>query len=118
VGEGDERELIRLERSLMEPGVRKSPERLRELLAPDFLEFGSSGRVFDREAIVRELQSESPKTVSATDFEVRLLTPETALLTYRSHRFEEGTSFLRSSIWRHREGRWQMVFHQGTRVEA
>jgi hypothetical protein len=118
VNVSDERELIRLEQSLFERDVRASPDRLEELLAPDFLEIGSSGRVFDRAAIVRELQSENPKTVSATNFEVRFLTPKIALLTYRSRRIEEGTSFLRSSIWRHREGRWQMVFHQGTRVEA
>ena len=40
--DGAEDELVRLERSLTEPEVRKSPERVDDLLADDFLEFGAS----------------------------------------------------------------------------
>jgi glyoxylase I family protein len=41
-----------------------------------------------------------------------------ALLTYRAHRgataVRPAADSLRSSIWRLRQGHWQMVFHQGT----
>jgi hypothetical protein len=107
-------ELVRLERSLLDPEVRRSPERLSQLLADDFVELGSSGRVFDRKGIIEELRRERPQPVTATDFEVKGLGPEFVLVTYRSHRAEDERSFLRSSIWRFSGGRWQMVFHQGT----
>jgi hypothetical protein len=50
------------------------------------------------------------------------LTADVALVTYRvvrRDRTEESTAAsLRSSVWRHHGGRWQMVFHQGTRVRS
>lgn len=52
------------------------------------------------------------------DFQVKLLSPDVVLTTYRvvklsEKRSETGHS-LRSSIWKSIDKRWQMVFHQGT----
>ena len=115
-----ERQLQELELSLLQPSERKS-QRVAELLAEGFVEFGSSGRAFTKEQIVSGLRAESSTPErSATQFKVQLLAPHVALVTYRVHRHSEPpVHTLRSSIWEQRQGRWQLVFHQGTpTVEA
>ena len=81
------------------------------------LSFGSSGRVFDKRRIIEALQQETPEKtlpISLVDFAVRRLAPNVMLVTYRATSQDTLESRLRSSIWKLIEGRWQMVFHQGT----
>lgn len=96
---------------------------LETLLAPDFVEIGRSGRVYDRDAIVAALVTEDAggATVVAgvEDFAVRVLAPGVALATYRSlHADPAGRAQVvarRSSIWRRdADGAWRLTFHQGT----
>ncbi|HVX14988.1 MAG TPA: DUF4440 domain-containing protein [Pirellulales bacterium] len=109
-----ERQLQELELSLLQPDARKSA-RVGELLADGFVEFGSSGRVMTKREIVAALQSEVPTTITASDLRVRLLSTELALVTYRAlHHGDPAIVTLRSSIWQRQDGRWRMVFHQGT----
>jgi hypothetical protein len=118
-------EIHALEMRLLEPLVRASPDKLAELLAADFVEFGSSGRAYDRTQIIAALSVEQgapgpPLERTITDFAVRLLADNVALATYRVARRKPGAAaaehVMRSSIWRRNGGRWQMAFHQGTRV--
>lgn len=105
------------ERSLLEAGVHKS-ETPAQLLADSFVEFGSSGRVYTKAQIIAALQAESTVKISVSQFNVRLLAPHIALVTYRAQRHTEPpVCSLRSSIWQQIEGKWQMVFHQGTLSE-
>jgi len=101
-----------LEKQLLQPEVRSSAAALDELLADDFVEFGSSGTAYDKRSVItallREKSQEAPPTMR--DFVARRLAADVVLLTYRI--VESRT--LRSSIWRAAGGRWQMVFHQGT----
>ena len=48
----DVQELQRLEEELLRPEVRRSPEKMAALLADDFLEFGRSGRIYDKANIL------------------------------------------------------------------
>ena len=110
--------LRQLEERLLQPNVRKSAEEVSELLANEFIEFGSSGRIFDKQQIIASLQMEPTVRRSLVDFKTWILAPAVVLVTYRAVR--QGTSdeqpiySLRSSIWKLIDGRWQMVFHQGT----
>ena len=64
-----------------------------------------------------ELAGETEREIALRDFEVEVLAEGVALATYRAVRREVGAEAiesLRSSVWVEREGRWQMVFHQGT----
>jgi hypothetical protein len=110
--------LRELEELMTKPEVRRSPEELARLLADDFREFGGSGRVFDKGQIIDALRNQPPVQLSLDEFEVKCLAPDIALVTYRgSCRFPESDKVshsLRSSIWRNRDGRWEVVFHQGT----
>jgi hypothetical protein len=106
-----------LEEQLLKPEVRGSPDEVDYLLADEFIEFGSSGRVYDKRQIIAALQQETPDPttrISLVDFVARRLAPEVILVTYRTIRPDRPESRLRSSIWKLVEGRWQMVFHQGT----
>jgi hypothetical protein len=110
-----------LERSLLRPAVRGSAEALEALLAPEFLEFGGSGRVYDRRQIVEALLAD-PGTeeieAGAHAFATRLLADGVVLLTYRTRRVDpvggERYDVLRSSIWRRDGETWRLVFHQAT----
>jgi hypothetical protein len=113
-----ERQLQELELGLLRPSVRKS-QQVGELLAEGFLEFGSSGRTFTKEQIIAALQAEGTTHCTAAEFRVQLLAPNVALVTYHAHRHTEPPVYtLRSSVWVHRQGRWQMLFHQGTSTSA
>jgi len=109
----------RLEEELLKPEIRRSANLVSRLLADEFIEFGSSGAIYDKRCIVEALQQEAPSTtVRMVDFTARPLTSDIVLVTYRSIR--EGTckSHLRSSIWKLIADQWQMIFHQGTPSET
>ena len=92
-------------------------EKLNDLLADEFVEIGSSGRIFDKRKIMEELAGERlQEKILIRDFEARGLAGDLALVTYKSSC--GGRQALRSSIWKRTEGRWQMVFHQGTPASA
>lgn len=106
----DIEKLFELETSLHKKEIRNSPAAVAALLADDFTEFGSSGRVYDKPAIIELLRTEAvDQKVTVENFVVRDLSPTVALVTYLSSK-----STLRSSIWRLSDSRWQMIFHQGT----
>jgi len=108
-------ELLRLERALAErdPGALPEGVDLGSLVTDDFLEFGSSGRVWDAASVHHALAS-TPGPVSIEDFAVDLVAPDVALVTYR---MTDPIPSNRSSLWVRRDGRWVMRFHQGTRTD-
>lgn len=110
------KEIRELEMQLLEPSVRASPERLDELLAEDFVELGSSGRVLDKKRVLALLPEAGPVEFLVRDFRVREIGRDVVLATYRARarRHGELRNSLRSSIWVRRRGRWQIHFHQGT----
>ena len=57
--ESKEAALLRsLEEQLLQPEIRKNSEKLGDLLADEFVEFGSSGRTFDKRSIIDRLPQE------------------------------------------------------------
>jgi len=116
-------QLRQLEERLLDPAIRRNPTLVAPLLADDFIEFGASGRVFDKASILEDLKNEPPRPASRlTDFAIRELSPTIILATYRATRFNaNGESILhsrRSSIWTHVNGQWQITFHQGTPIPS
>ena len=118
--ESTKAELERLELLLLDPAVRRNRELAAGMLTEDFLEFGSSGHVWTREAILELLATETYTPPQVLDFACRMLDENVALVTYRAVRTNatpgESTVTLRSSIWTRMSGNWQMQFHQGTRA--
>jgi len=116
--------LSMLEQSLLDPETRTDRARVADLLADDFVEFGSSGRVWTKATTIAELAVESPgssPTRTVTDLRVRLLAEEAALVTYAVSRQTPGEAeikTLRSSVWTREGGKWRMLFHQGTQRKS
>lgn len=107
-----------LELELLQPETRKSLERLSELLADDFFEFMQSGAAATKQDILDYLPNAPEEQFVVRDMEVKILSAENILLHYIADRkvIESGEEkcTLCSSIWQKRDGRWQMLFFQGT----
>lgn len=102
-----------LELSLLDPTARQSLEKLHKLIADDFVEFGSSGKVYNKQNILDSLPSEELRKFEIYDFEIKKLSKTVILATYKT--LENQIICLRSSIWQNNKGHWQMCFHQGTK---
>ena len=120
--EATKAELNRLEMLLMDPAMRREPERVAGLLTEDFTEFGSSGRVWTRATILELLATETYAPPAVDSFACRMLDKDVVLVTYRAVRTtgakDEQTVTLRSSIWTRKSGRWKICFHQATQVQG
>lgn len=111
--------LFALEQELLTNSTRRNRERLEQLLAPDFFEFGSSGNVWSRDEILSRLPTEVATQVAASNFRAQEISTGAVLVTYQTIRVEiDGSLFkaLRSSIWKLNGSVWQMCFHQGTKL--
>lgn len=104
-----------LEENLLNPEVRSSRTELKKLLADDFFEFGSSGKIlYKGEDIAKDGIRIVRMTLS--NFELHPLSECIVLSTYRIFNEDSKQYSLRSSIWKLNEGNWKMVFHQGTKT--
>jgi hypothetical protein len=116
-----EAELRVLEERLAMPAPSESRETLGALLAPEFREFGSSGRIYEATSTLDALIPGERPHVMLEDFKAASLTEDAVLVTYLS-RSVTGPGWkppaLRSSLWIRRASGWQIVFHQGTRLPA
>lgn len=101
-------EILALEQLHYTRSVRESAEQLGALLSDDFIEFGSSGRIYTKEQAIRVAQAHASIEARPEEPRVKVLAPDAALVLYRAGRS------LRSSVWRREGDRWRMVFHQGT----
>jgi hypothetical protein len=111
----------RLEERLLDPAVRRDSEQVSTLLADDFVEFGSSGRNFDKAQVLEYLRDELPQEgAPIRDFAAKPLCSTVFLVTYRATRRDASGVYRsdswRCSIWVKRDGRWQLQFHQGTSI--
>ena len=91
---------------------------MQKSLALDFLEFGKSGKMHTRDAVLGAPRRTIDGGLPLRDFKIRLLDENTAQITYisetesRNHRLRA----LRSSIWSRTSRGWQLRFHQGTPI--
>jgi hypothetical protein len=111
--------LMQLEEDLWRSEVRYSPEKMDKLLDDEFIEIGSSGRIYDkRETLATPVQDIGAR-LPLVDFSTRGLAPSLVLVRYRSiQRNPDGSEkqALRSSIWKQTNQGWKLCFHQGTPV--
>jgi len=108
-----------LELSLLSPAVRSSSNSLNKLLADDFVEFGSSGLIYNKSDILKRL----PATIDRVefvmnDFSIKIIEENIVLTTFKIKRTINGEIIisLRSSLWRRQGDSWQIFFHQGTKI--
>jgi hypothetical protein len=114
----DHAQLARLEESMWIEATRFNEGFMESVLAPDFFEFGKSGKMYTRDAALGTARREIDVTLPLRDFEIRLLDENTAQITYISEN-ASGNDRLRarrSSIWSKTSQGWQLRFHQGTPI--
>jgi hypothetical protein len=111
--------ILFLENQMIDPGFRNSQE-IAELLAHDFIEFGSSGRIYNKQEVLTFIQNSPIAEIKIDDFDIKFLSNDVILATYKISGFNESKSeviySLRSSIWKKFGDKWRIVFHQGTVV--
>ncbi|MFI9562919.1 nuclear transport factor 2 family protein [Streptomyces rishiriensis] len=113
------REAIEGELRLMDPSVRRSRSLALQLLDPDFIEVGASGRRWTYDEMLAALPemdgaAESGPRYEASKFTGVLLAPGLVHLTYETTL--DGSRARRSSLWRKQgaNATWQMYYHQAT----
>ncbi|MDJ0593747.1 MAG: DUF4440 domain-containing protein [Pleurocapsa sp. MO_226.B13] len=112
----DRKTLESLEEQLWCEATRFDRERMNEVIANDFWEFGRSGRVYQKQDIL----AVEPQTINVVfplpEFKVRLLDENIAQVTYNSAVEYDGVIEYarRSSIWSRTVSGWVLRFHQGT----
>lgn len=119
VSEEDRLEITRLEEAMWRGETRFDLIFQETRFAPDFFEFGRSGRVYSRKQIILSDTGEIKAKLPLEDLSIRLLDEKTAHVTYNSHVEYDGVveHARRSSIWSRVEEGWVMRFHQGTPYE-
>ncbi|MEU1515331.1 nuclear transport factor 2 family protein [Streptomyces sp. NPDC005811] len=115
------REAIAGELRLMDPEVRASRPLARQLLDPEFIEVGASGRRWTYDEMLAALPGMDGAPGVGPRYEPSrftgvLLAPGLVHLTYETER--DGNRVRRSSLWRRRDAAapWQMYYHQATPV--
>lgn len=110
--------ILNLEKELLKPEVRKSPEKLRKLLSEDFIEYRSSGVIYHYEK--DDIFYEDNVTFELQDFNLQELSEDCVLTTFKIDKIYHEDNFIkssiRSSIWKLYDGKWKMIFHQGTLI--
>jgi hypothetical protein len=112
--------LTRLEESMWSEATRFSESFMQAALASDFFEFGRSGIMHTREAVLSAAHQVIGIVLPLRDLVIRLIDDNTAQVTYISETENARGRQLarRSSIWSKTSLGWQLRFHQGTPIST
>jgi hypothetical protein len=111
-------DLPALEASLWRSDSRFDRGLMEATFAPDFFEFGRSGRRYAREQVLPDPAERQEIDAKLHGLALHQLSSDLVLVTYRSEvRYPDGTEWAnRSSVWDRTTGHWQIRFHQGTSI--
>lgn len=120
---GDDLSKLRsLEESLWRTETRFDTALMEKVFAPDFFEFGRSGRTYTRAEMLFDPTDRRPivATLLLPEFHARHLSEDVVQVTYVSEVMHDGKLLRgnRSSNWSRTSDGWQLRFHQGTPIRA
>ena len=100
-----------------EHGTRRAD--FERMTAPDFWEIGASGAIYTRTYVLDELEKRHARPHEdiwqTSDFRLHQLAPNLYLLHYTL--LQHNTRLTRrTTLWRHTQEGWQILYHQGTLV--
>ncbi len=108
-------ELRQLEESMWRPETRFDRRYMESVLAPDFFEFGRSGRTYGRDEILAMEAQEIRARLPLEGFRVVWIASDVRLVTYVSAiEADRAERANRSSLWQRTPSGWRLRFHQGT----
>ena len=109
--------LKNLEESLWRAETRFDRAYIDGVLAPNFFEFGRSGRRYTREDTLSAGACEIHAKLPLEDLEIIFIRPDTALVTYISEvQYAVLERANRCSVWIKEANGWRLHFHQGTPI--
>jgi hypothetical protein len=114
LSDGDESALKELEESLWRAETRLDRDYMEEVLAPDFFEYGSSGRIYAREDVLGKSAEPIKARLPLEAWAARLIDGQTVQTTYITGIEDAPLRANRSSIWSRTSQGWKLRFHQGT----
>ncbi len=105
-----------LEEGMWRPETRSDPAHLDNTLAEGFSDFCRFGHVYDRADLIDAPSSDVEVDFPLEDFEVELLAPTVALVTYVNTIMKNGKRerARRSSIWVSEDDSWRLRHVQAT----
>ena len=110
-------EVVGLELELLDPGCRSSAARMEALLADDFVEIGTSGRVWCRDDVIAALTtSPAMEDVTVGPAGGQLVAPGHVVVRYTTHHQGGPGTVHRTGWWRMTPNGWSCWFHQATAV--
>ena len=90
-------------------------DNLNNRIHDEFIEFGKSGQVFDKNYIVEYLNNLGFKRdIMIQDFQLKQPKDGVVIANYITSEKKEGGKTLRTSIWIKENSNWKLYFHQGT----
>ena len=112
-------DLKQLEPIFHHPELGTNRSDFENMMADEFWEVGASGRIYNRQYVLDELEKRYNNPVKdvweTKDFNCMEIAPDNYLLTYTLLQGSRITR--RSTIWRRTDERWMIVYHQGTPVK-
>lgn len=94
-------------------------QNLNDRIHDEFIEFGKSGQVFDKDSIVEYLNNlDTDRDIEILSFKIKNIKEDLIIANYVSYEKEIEIKALRTSIWKKESSDWKLYFHQGTVVEA
>jgi hypothetical protein len=113
--------IFNLETEFQQPEVRRSTQRLSELISDDFREITSSGRVTSKKDCLVNLPVAPEIKFVMTNFKMYVLSPDVVQTLFKTEKtvLETGkvSYSMRTTIWKNEKGIWRMLFHQGTPLD-
>jgi hypothetical protein len=111
-------QLRELEIKVMTAAGERRAADLADFVADDFFEIGASGRTYTKAEVLAAIETAPLRKFQVEDFKIVTRGEDWALVSYRAgeRTDKSSTSSLRSTLWVKREGKWQIVFHQGTNI--
>jgi len=98
-----------LELLLLDSKVRKSPNRLDDLICDEFIEIGQSGTLYNKADIIRALNEDPYTNAEFSDFDIQTLSAGLILANYISR---NQTTIKRHSLWEKQAGKWRILYHE------
>ncbi len=111
-----EKEILYLENQLLKSETRESEQKLNEIIDDELIEFSSNGKIYHYKKGDTFI---SPKiNWEIIDFSIKQLSDFIVLATYKLIKHSEinleQKYSIRSSVWKYKDDKWKMIFHQGT----
>ncbi|NFO48415.1 DUF4440 domain-containing protein [Clostridium botulinum] len=118
--EFSQEQILEAETDLLKSEIRKSSEKINQILANNFIEFSSSGKeyYYKNGDVFQDEMDNTQFNWEIVNFRIRELSSDCILSMYKlikHNEIDENKKYsLRSSIWKYTNGKWKMFFHQGT----